>query len=276
MRPRDVLPRVFMLALPLAFGCGESRINIDPGADAAQAMPDSATSGDDGPGGEPGACGRPPYVTLGLLVRGGHVDGTTTPVEGATFTTPLCPGLTVTSDVNGRFTGRLSAGVPFYGRFIASGYVNTLTPEQKYDVDTADIKITLLPVLITALLPNYDATQPAIFLGVMKDTGVNACANLDGVSFQVVGHPEAVITYYSNDTIPQPIAGATATSAKGYASVSGLAAQDPVPIVATKPGCMVLTATGASTGRAPLEGGYITEIGAYLEGGETDAGDGGG
>jgi hypothetical protein len=250
-------------AVSVALGCTEARITIDSELAFDGSAADGAASADSG--GIP-ACGAPPYVTLDVTVLGGHADGTASPLAGAVFTSPLCPGASATSDASGHLVARVTAGAPFYARFVAPGYAMTLSPEETYTADAPAVSFTLLPSLVTTVIPGYSSTEPVVFLAVANDTATGACAALDGVTFEVEDHPEAVVTYYSTDPVPQPTTG-TATTARGLASIQGLPAQAPVTITATKPGCTLLLARPPDTGRAPLEAGYITEMPAYLEGG---------
>ncbi|MGH7328582.1 MAG: hypothetical protein ACREJX_09560, partial [Polyangiaceae bacterium] len=128
----------------------------------------------------------------------------------------------------------------------------------------------LPPSLLTAIVPGYDANKPTMFVEVILDgghahDGGGNCNDPSGISLTVQDHPEAVVTYYSPDSIPAPVAAAPATTAGGKASIVGVdASASPVTIVGTKSGCTVSFVKDTSTGRIPLENGYISIAGAYL------------
>jgi hypothetical protein len=213
-------------------------------------------------------CGQPPYVTLGIIVVGLSLDNPDgSPLQGASFTTPLCPGFVKYSDDAGVILGQVSANVPFYGRLQATGFVNELAPEEIFDADSTGHKIEMLPTIIqSVLLPTYDASaSTAIIVAAQKvadDAG--ACSAYDGVTITVPGHPEAQVTYFSTDTIPVPMPDAGATSTRGLAAITGLAPGQLVTLAGTKPGCNILFQYGTLTGRVPLETGYVSLMAAYV------------
>jgi hypothetical protein len=220
-------------------------------------------------------CGAGPWVTLGITVSALGSNGAAgAPIAGATFTSPLCPGSSATSDANGRLVGHVSQSTPFYGRFDAPSYVSMLTPEQQYASDDDAITVTMLPPLFTSLVGGYDATKGTIFIGSFSDTGhdggTDPCDSMDGIQFAVQGHPEWTPTYYSAGSIPTATNG-TSTTTSGRASFAGLDVGEPVTLTGSKPGCVVTFVHGADTGRAPREAGYVTFIGAYVTDG-SDAG----
>lgn len=213
-----------------------------------------------------GECGPGPWVDIGLVVTALSASTTTTPLLGATFTTPLCPGVSRTSDAMGNIQGKLAKSTPFYGRLQAKGYADMLTPEQKYDADTSGVKISMLPSIFTALIPGFASDKTVVFIGAQKNGGTGECDKLDGIVFSVPGHPEAVVTYYSADAIPAAVPGATSTTTSGRASIGGLAAGAPVAVSGAKPSCVVETIHGPNTGRAPLEVGFVSILGAWVSG----------
>src|SRR5262249_5530093 len=151
----------------------------------------------------------------------------------------------------------VSKGVPFYGRFEAKNYASMLTGEQRYDVDTSDVEVKILPGLFTTLIPGFGPDKTAIFVGAFKDGGHGACDALDGMRDRVLGHPEAIVTYYTKDAVPVPTS-LDATTESGRAAITGLAVGEPVTLTGAKPGCEVVFVHGTSTGRAPLEAGFVT------------------
>ena len=235
---------------------------------------DDAGAGDDGGGSDgatsPATCGPPPYINLGVIVQAASNDKNPARVPGAVLTSPLCPDASFVADDQGTIQGLVTQNVPFYGRFNANAFAATLSPEQEFDADVPDLAISLPPSLLTAIVPGYDAAKPTIFVEVIQDgghdhDGGSNCNDPAGITLSVQDHPEAQITYYSADTIPAPVNGATATTAGGKASIVGLAASaSPVTLVGTKTGCTVSFVKDTSTGRIPLENGYISIAGAYL------------
>jgi hypothetical protein len=248
------------------------------GAGDASAAPDATT--EDGPGttdgGDGGAveepqtadvCGDGPWVTLGIVVVAldlGNLDGST-PLPGATFTSPLCPGLEKTSDEAGAIVGLVSKGVPFYGRLQAKNYVSELAPEEIFDADSTGNKIEMLPSILEDFLPGFDGGSTAIVIAAEKlQNDAGACSSLDGITFGVPGHPEANVYYFSAGGIPTVEPDASATSTRGLVAITGLAAGQFVTLAGSKTGCTVLFVHGPLTGRVPLENGFASLMPAYL------------
>ena len=94
----------------------------------------------------------------------------------------------------------------------------------------------------------------------MLDAG--ACASRDGMVFSLLGHPEAVVHYWTNDS-PPVLSVTTSTTIGGSATISGVAAPTLVTLVATKAGCHVDALPG-TTGRLPLEVGAVTYAQPHL------------
>jgi len=264
------------VALPfvlLATSCGSSSKDAPPSPDASSddasgPSPDAAGAGEDA-GVLADTCGAAPYVSLGITVTALSASGTA-PLPGARFTTPLCPGSYKTTDADGKLVGLISKSVPFYGRFEAPNYIKTLTPESRYDADATDVGVQILPGIFAALIKGFDAASTVICVGGFKDGGHGACDALDGMTYAVVNHPEAVVTYYSNDSVPVATTD-TSTTASGRAAITGLAPGEPVTLTGAKAGCEVVFAHGAATGRYPLEAGYLTLAGAYVHDAASDA-----
>ncbi len=247
---------------------------------AAEPTPDASAgpidAGDPGDAAEAGValipCGPAPHVQVELTVMGATTTGET-PLNGATFSTPLCPGNTIASAGGGLIRGRLARDVRFYGRIETDGYIKMLTPEQVFNTDPVKLKITTLPLFFSALMPEFGPTKTAAFVQIAKGKGATgACANLDGVRISVPGHPEARLTYYTTDQIPAPIEGATETTASGRAAITELAAGIMVDLAAEKTGCRVTFVRDFSTGRIPTEAGYIVLTGADIFNASSDAG----
>lgn len=235
----------------------EQDASVDGGADAVE---EAALSD---------ACGPGPWVTLGIVVVAldlSNPDGSLLP--GAQFTSPLCPGLVKVSDEGGAIEGLISKDTPFYGRLQATGYIPELAPEEVFDADSTGNRIELLPAILAGLLPGYAADASAIVVAAEKtQSDAGACSSLDGISLGVVGHPEARVTYFGAGPVPAPVPDASATTARGFAALTGLTGTAPgelVTLSATKPGCNVVFARGPVTGRVPLENGSVSLMPAYL------------
>jgi len=80
----------------------------------------------------------------------------------------------------------------------------------------------------------------------------------------VTGYPQAQVTYYSAGAIPMPIAGGTATSTRGLASISGLSPGQFVTVTGAKPGCHVTLQNATLTGRVRVEQGFLSLTLAYV------------
>jgi hypothetical protein len=261
--------------LASAAACNQagSVVGAGPDADATSQGSDEGTgeaadeTGDELTIGD--ACGAPPYVNVGIVVVGltlGDPDGS--PLQGAQFTSPLCPGIAQYSDDAGNINGVVSQNVPFYGRLQLPSYVPELAPELIFDASSTGHKIDMIPTLFESiLLPGFDlSTHTVIVIAVQKtpDDDGGACSAYDGITFTVPGHPEAQITYFSNDTIPAVVPDAGATTARGIAAVTGLAPGQLVSLAGTKPGCNVTFQYDITTGRTPLETGFVSLMPAYV------------
>jgi hypothetical protein len=212
-----------------------------------------------------GTCGAPPWVSLRIGVLAASLDNPDgSPLPGATFTSPLCPGYGQVTDDAGMISAQVSKNVPFYARLEATNYIKMLSPEESFAGDSTSLTITMLPKLYGVILPDAGPNGTAIAIAMHRQgADAAACNDYDGVSFAVDGHPEASVTYYSNDTIPAPTDGGV-TTARGFAVITGLAPNQMVTVTATKPGCTVAFNRESSTGRIPLESGYVSLVLAYL------------
>jgi hypothetical protein len=262
-----------LLAIAACVAGGKVPVNLQPDADATAAGNDGAVDGTEPDAVEEltvgDACGDAPYVTLGIYVVGLELDNLDgAPLQGAAFTSPLCPSLVKYSDEGGNILGEISRDTPFYGRLQAQNYVAELAPEEIFDADSTGHKIDMIPTLVASiLLPTFDASaEAAILVAVQKAPGGDggACSAYDGITFTVPGHPEAVITYFSTGTIPQPIPDGGATTTEGIAAITGLASGQLVTLAGTKPGCNVYLKYQTQTGRVPLETGFVSLMPAYV------------
>lgn len=231
------------------------------GADASSDAPaiEEASTSD--------VCGQGPWVTLGIVVVAldlSNPDGSVLP--GAQFTSPLCPGLVKVSDDAGVIEGLISKDTPFYGRLTATNYISELAPEEVFDADSTGNRIEMLPQILGGLVPGYAADASAIVVAAEKtQDDAGACSSLDGITLSVVGHPEAMVTYFSTASIPFPVPDASATTTRGFAAITGLTGTGQfVTLAGTKPGCNVVFARGPVTGRVPLENGFVSLMPAYV------------
>jgi hypothetical protein len=256
----------------LGIACGEAGNSAAPRSDAGgnSAVDTGAPSNDAGAIEEDTVgdqCGQGPWVNVGLdtlAISLSSPDGL--PLSGVAFTSPLCPGVVRYSDDAGQVLGAISRDVPFYGRLQKTNYLPELTPEESFDAGQTGISFDMLPTLFgTVLQPPFSASASTILVSAnstVADAG--SCSELDGVVFAVTGHPEAQVAYYAAGAIPTAIDGGTATSSRGLATISGLAPSQLVTVTATKPGCQVALASGASTGRVPVEAGFLSVIVAHV------------
>jgi hypothetical protein len=258
-------------AAALAGACidgGRASLTVLPGQDAT-------TGGDDaGDGGDAteelvvsSMCGPAPWVNVGIYVVALSLldPDASTPLEGAQFTSPLCPGVAPPpSDDGGNIRGQISRNTPFYARLTADNYIPMLAPEESFDADVSGVKISMLPMIIESFVPSFDPTKATIAIALQSNGGMGACDQFDGVTFSVPGHSEAMVSYLSNDTIPKVIPNGTATSTRGLAIITGLAPNQLVTLAAQKMNCQVIFAKGTLTGRVPLENGYVSIMPAYL------------
>ena len=110
-------------------------------------------------------CGPAPWVNLGIIVVAldlSDPDGSVLP--GATFTSPLCPGLEKVSDDAGVINGLISQNTPFYGRLTAPNYISELAPVEVFDADSTGNRIEMLPQILSGLLPDYAADASGLTL----------------------------------------------------------------------------------------------------------------
>lgn len=245
------------------------QVTVHPGPDAtADGGTDAAIDAPEEPLVLADVCGNPPYVTLGIVVVALSIDDPDgAPFGGAEFTSPLCPQLVQYSNDAGMIQGQVSANTPFYGRLQATDLIPELIPELEVDADSTGRRIEMLPTSIESLLfPTFDASASTAIIVAAEtiEPDAGACSTLDGISFSVPGHPEAQVTYFSAGLLPTPVTGATATTTRGLAAVTGLSAGQFVTLAATKTGCSILFKHDSLTGRVPLETGFVSLMPAYL------------
>jgi hypothetical protein len=98
-----------LLAIAACVAGGKVPVNLQPDADATAAGNDGAVDGTEPDAVEEltvgDACGDAPYVTLGIYVVGLELDNLDgAPLQGAAFTSPLCPSLVKYSDEGGNIS----------------------------------------------------------------------------------------------------------------------------------------------------------------------------
>jgi len=229
-------------------------------------------AGDGGDDGAPeNACGPAPWVHLRT---GAASYFTKLPLSGATVTVDSCPASTFVSDNAGFWDVYVSSGKPFNPRIEAAGYVTSRSGESMATTDLLELGATTLYFPIDSkatLFPHITDTSPAIlavaFLAPSVQPNPNdPCTDRTGVTFSVVGHPEAIVTYYGGTSQqPMPDTSLQATGTLGSAEIGGIAASAaPVELVATKQGCAASFVSYPHTGKYLLENGVLTLAGAFM------------
>jgi hypothetical protein len=247
---RSLLVIIFLAA------CGASSHDSPANAGLPDALPSPDAS----------SCGPGPHVTLTGTLRS-YVDSTVL-IAGATLSADLCPGDTWTSDAQGAGTFEIAKGVPFTGKLEHPDYIPMLTTVEELTSDF-DASGFMIPMNLSSLLPHWSATTPTALLTIsipqaeLPASAPAACHTKDGLSVTVVGHPEAVVTYFSGTTLPTPDPTLTATGPIGLAEISGLPATPPgtsLDLAITSP-CPLATLT--SYPHLPsmrLENGVLTVV----------------
>jgi len=278
---RRTIALALLLALPtaalaIATACDDTGTRLasaDAAADSTRV--DAAGPSDDGSDASADAveelvmadvCGPGPWITFGIVVVAldlSNPDGSV--LAGAEFTSPLCPGVEKLSDEAGLIEGQISVDRPFYGRLQAKGYVSELTPEEIVDANTTGNKLELLPSILTGLVPGFQPDASTVVIAAQATEGdAGACSSLDGIAFAVSGQPGVSVIYFSNGSIPLPVADASTTTTRGFAAITGLNGGGFITLAGTKPGCNVVFARGPLTGRVPIENGFVSLMPAYL------------
>ncbi len=212
-------------------------------------------------------CGEPPYVRWSGKVIFNDVSGEK-PAAGATLTSPACPGQTLTIPADGAFSLLLTKGSKSFAKLEKMGALNTILGEWGVEKDEVDIEMVMLPPLFAGLTPDWDSsTEPAVLLSVSPQaSATGACAAKDGVSFVVKDQPTAVVSYFSDSSVPSAVMGATATTARGLVTFTNVTGST-IEVVGTKAGCKVSTITRLQTGKIVIEPKYITTLVAYVTNG---------
>jgi hypothetical protein len=188
------------------------------------------------------------------------------PVIDAQVTSDSCPGKVYTTDENGSVSAQVSSNVPFYPKIVAQSYATVRLGEQVL-IAYYDASAELYPEALLSIVPTYTMDTPTLLAVVQaQDEATAACADLSGYTFDVVGHPEAVVLYYGGSTIPQDDPSLTSTGEFGLATISGLVATAPgefVQLTVEKAGCDPSFLSYPQTGNYKLENGVVTVAIAY-------------
>ena len=285
------MDRRFLLSIAFVvsslYGCGDDDAPVTDaggGSDAGGATDAGGVDAggtDGGPAFDAGvvAWGAEPRVRgSGRVVSFSALD---TGIRGAVLTADICPAVSAVTDAEGNFTLDVARDTTFNGKVTATGFLPARAGEESLHADYPGANTFMFPTVLASLLPHWSTTSPTIVAialrgdrppladGGLPDGGVaDPCDSLDGITYSVVGHPEAVVTYYAGTTAPTPDASLTATGPLGAAEISGLTATAPgafVMLNATKAGCSTLSFVGYPfTGRFVLENGVLTYAVAYL------------
>lgn len=176
----------------------------------------------------------------------------------------VCDSTVLTFPYNQTRTLTIPRNVPFH--FVATQAGNLPALSQENNVKSAAFpKLVhgawLLPLAhAVSIDPAWTASTHALLRVVVNaSTGTGACSTKDGVSYTVVGHPEAVIKY-ANGGVGATGAGAGDTWIS-IMTTATLLSPEFVTITQTKAGCKV-GPNGADqlflTGRAPIAVGAVT------------------
>ncbi|HTJ42876.1 MAG TPA: hypothetical protein VL463_12320 [Kofleriaceae bacterium] len=245
MEPVRLSIGVLMLA-----ACGSSS------APAADARPDNA-------------CGPGPYVHAhaGVASFSTHL-----PVAGATATLDACPEHPFVADELGYFDLQMTQGLPFDPRIEAAGFVTMRSGESTITADLDLGYAPLFPTDLMSLFPDDTASSPALVVITALPAGTQTnpndpCTDRSGVTFSVVGHPEATLTYYGGSgSAPVLDPSLTATTTVGAVEIGGLAQTDAatIEIAAAKTGCTISCVSYPHTGHYKLENGVLSLAGAFM------------
>lgn len=244
-------------------GCGDS--DGSAGGAAVGGAGGSPATGGGGAGGAAvvAECGAAPFVDVTTTLTD---YATGAPVAGAKITTDLCPELVLETDALGHAAGKIAANATFTTSVRADGYIPILTSEERVVADF-DGGGQLYGENLLPLLPHWSTSAPTMLAILFADPSAGpTCGSNVGWTFGVVGHPEAVVTYYGGDAVPAPDPALTATGPIGSAEISGLAATAPgewIELTATKAGCDASFVSYPHTGRHRLEDGVLTVAGAF-------------
>jgi hypothetical protein len=228
----------------------------------------SSSSSTSSSGGNPDDCGPGPYVKVTGNVNEVTTDGTPHPKEGVEATFFQCPDKKFTSDALGQVHFNLTKG--------ALGAIRLENPDDIPEYlgewgTSADFvgTVEIVPKIFQSVIaPDFTPDKAGIGFGIAYPEGTfdggvppggptDPCKRSEGVAFAIPGHPEAKVTYFTTDAIPQPDPNATATSTNGLAVVTNLPDGLVLTPTATKAGCTITGTHHGFTGRLTLVKGYF-------------------
>jgi hypothetical protein len=199
-------------------------------------------------------CAMGPFVTNMVTV----IDvSTSMPLAGATVKASVC-GISDTTNANGKVALMIPVGVESYLRLDAAGKIPTLYPVRTLVSAQSEALIIFTDSYKAGYFPDYDASKAEIFVAIGFAGGsTTPCNAYDGVTISVIGHPEAVVTYWLGGS---PIQNGVVTGAGGTATITGVAAGNQVILDLKKSGCKVAFAYPNSlpAPKLPLEAGAVT------------------
>lgn len=193
------------------------------------------------------------------------------PVGGVELSVDVCPDVTVTSHFLGGVAVRMQRDMLYVPQARADGFVPLMTGEQRLLTDF-DGGAPLFPVELAERFPHLSETSPAMVVITSVRADVlddhDPCASKDGITFSVVDHPEAVVSYYGEGDLPEIDPTLTRTSKSGAAEIGGLAKTtsfgDRVVLRAEKEGCEIGFESYPHTGRYALADGVLTAAAAFV------------
>jgi hypothetical protein len=195
----------------------------------------------------PPACGPGPYVAMtGTIDQRAVADYSLAIAAGVQVTWSTCPGVATTTDATGRWGAQVTANLPFDLTLEKSGLIPYRYQELVLAADS-DGMLVMRGDDWKPDEPGWSDTGVTIY-ALVGASGTGACATSDGVTLAIHGHPEATAHYLDTNVPPQEAAGATATTARGYAELTGLAPGRYELDATTSKACKVVTLAGNATG----------------------------
>lgn len=226
----------------------------------------AGTSGTAGTAGTGGAstptCGAAPYAR-GYLAAKNIVPPL--PAGPFTLSPSLCPTKSVTTDLGQAKAMDVPAGTAIFLRGSQSGSYPALSPEYKLVAGAAGAQVLAVSLVATSVDftvadSNWSKGNEAVVnLVTIKQPGaLDACADLTGIKYSVVGHPETIAIYSGTSVATStPSTSDAMGSAALFIKTKGtLAIPEMVQIVGNKMGCSLTTVdVSKQTGRIPVGGG---------------------
>jgi hypothetical protein len=205
------------------------------------------------------SCASGPFVTNTVTVRD---VSTGLPLPGATVKASIC-GTSQSTDAGGVALLMLPAGLESWIRLEAPGEIPTIYPARTLASNQAENHVILNDQYRQGYFPDYDANNAEILVNVAAYGGATTpCNTYDGVTISVVGHPEAVVTYWMGGFPNMKAVGATATTATGTATITGIASGVQVFLDVKKTGCTIAFdyPNSLANPKIPLETGAVTFV----------------